>query len=95
MRSLVPHDASLLSIELRTERLASPEGLVLDRSGRLSHVQICDEHVSRHQLRPKLVNGAISVKDLNSTRGILVQGQAATLLDPVKLGADSVRKIAD
>ena len=93
--SLVPQDASLPPIELRTDLLTSPEGLVVGRSSRLSHVQIRDERVSRQHLRLRLVNGAIWVEDLSSTRGTLVQGQPATPLQPVKLGADSILQIAD
>ena len=77
-------------IELRTNQLTGPEGLVVGRSSRLSHVQIRDERAPRRHPRPKLVNGAISVNDLDSARGILFQRQAATLLHPVKLGMDSV-----
>lgn len=92
--SLVPQDASLPPIELRSDLLTSPEGLVVGRSSRLSHVQIRDERVSRQHLRLRLVNGAIWVEDLSSTRGTLVQGQPATPLQPVKLGAGSVLQIA-
>ena len=91
---LVPQDASSPPIELRTDLLTSPEGLVVGRSSRLSHVQIRDERVSRQHLRLRLVNGAIWVEDLSSTRGTLVQGKPATPLQPVKLGADSVLQIA-
>lgn len=93
--SLVPQDASLPSIELRTDLLTSPEGLVVGRSARLSHVQIRDDRVSRKHLRLRLVNGVIWVEDLGSTRGTFVQGEPVTPLQPVRLGADSVVQIAD
>ena len=93
--SLVPQDASLPSIELRTDLLTGPEGLVVGRSARLSHVQIRDDRVSRQHLRLRLVNGAIWVEDLGSTRGTFVQGQAVASHQPVKLAADSVVQIAD
>lgn len=93
--SLVPQDASLPPIELRTDLLTGPDGLVIGRSSRLSHVQICDDRVSRQHLRLRLVDGAIWVEDLGSTRGTFVQGQPATPLQPVKLARDSVVQIAD
>ena len=93
--SLVPQDASLPPIELRTDLLTGPEGLVVGRSSRLSHVQIRDDRVSRQHLRLRLVDGAIWVEDLGSTRGTYVQGQPATPLQPVKLATDSVLQIAD
>lgn len=93
--SLVPQDASLPPIELRTDLLTGPEGLVVGRSARLSHVQIRDDRVSRQHLRLRLVNGAIWVEDLSSTRGTFVQGQPAKPLQPVKLAADSIVQIAD
>ena len=93
--SLVPEDAALPPIELRTDLLTGAEGLVVGRSARLSHVQIRDDRVSRQHLRLRLVNGAIWVEDLGSTRGTFVQGQPATPLQPVKLAEDSIVQIAD
>lgn len=93
--SLVPQDATLPPIELRTDLLTGPEGLVVGRSARLSHVQIRDDRVSRQHLRLRLVDGAIWVEDLGSTRGTFVEGQPAMPLHPVKLAPDSVLQIAD
>lgn len=60
-------------IELRTDQSTSPEGLVVGRSSRLSHMQIRDGLAFRQNLPPRLVNAAVWVKDLSSTRGKLVQ----------------------
>ena len=65
------------------------------RSGLLSRVEIPGELVSWQNPRLRLVNGAIWVEDLSSTRGAPVQGQPVTPLQPVRIGVGSVVQIGD
>ena len=65
--TLIPLDGSE-PIPLSRDLLTSAEGLVIGRGRELCHVEIRHPQVSRRHLRLRLVDGAIRVEDLNSTR---------------------------
>ena len=78
--TLIPRDSSQ-PISLRRDLLTSAEGLVIGRAKELCHVQIRAPQVSRRHLRLRLVDGAVWVEDLNSTRGTEVD---ANRLEPFR-----------
>ena len=92
--SLISQGASLPPIRLHTDQLTGSKGLVVGRSNRLSHVQIHDARVTQQHVWLRLVNGAIWLECLSSTKGTRVQGQSTTPLKPLKLGGGAVLQIA-
>ena len=90
---LVPA-AGATPIPLRSDLLASAEGLVIGRSAELCHVRIRDPQVSRRHLRLRLAGGTLLMEDLNSTRGTQVDADPAPPFQPVPLRAGQTLHIA-
>ena len=91
--SLIPRDGSQ-PILLRRDLLTSAEGLVIGRARELCHVQIRHPQVSRRHLRLRLVEGAIRVEDLNSTRGTEVDEKRLEPFKAVRLHSGQLVRIA-
>ena len=91
--TLIPLDGSE-PIPLRRDLLTSAEGLVIGRARELCHVEIRHPQVSRRHLRLRLVDGAIWVEDLNSTRGTEVDANRPEPFKAVRLHSGQLVRIA-
>ena len=91
--TLIPLDGSE-PIPLRRDLLTSAEGLVIGRARELCHVEMRHPQVSRRHLRLRLVDGAIWVEDLNSTRGTEVDEKRLEPFKAVRLHSGQLVRIA-
>jgi len=82
-------------LPLYSTLLASAEGLVIGRALELVHIHLEDEKVSRRHLRFRQYQGRLTLEDLNSTFGTLLDGDPVVPFEPVTIENGQLIRIAE
>ncbi|WP_317932712.1 M4 family metallopeptidase [Halioxenophilus sp. WMMB6] len=82
------------SIPLFTELLQGPEGQVLGRAAELVHVEMASDMVSRRHCRLRLRQGVVTIEDLNSSHGTMVDGVDLKPFQPQLVRSGQLIRIA-